>query len=46
MGSTFMLCAVDQESGVHGILLPMSMLCWVVPPRGITRAMVSTGRLN
>ena len=46
MGSTFMLCTVDQESGVHGILVPMSMLCWVVPPRGTTRATVSTGWLN
>ena len=46
MGSTFMLCAFDQESGVHGILVPMSMLCWVVPPRGTTRATVSTGGLS
>ena len=43
MGSTFMLCTVNQESGVHGILVPMFMLCWVVPPRGTTRARVSTG---
>ena len=35
-----------QESGVHGILVPMFTLCWVVPIRGTTRAMVSTGRLN
>ena len=46
MDSTFMLCTVDQESGVHGILVPMSMLCWVLPSRGTTRATVSTGRLN
>ena len=46
MGSTFMRCTVDQESGVRGILVPMSMLCWVVPPQGTTRATVSTGRLN
>ena len=46
MGSAFMLCTVDQESGVHGILIPMSTLCWVVPPRGTTRTTVSTGRLN
>ena len=46
MGSTFMLCTTDKESGVHIILVPMSMLCWVVPPRGTTRATVSTGRLN
>ena len=46
MGSTFMLCTVDQESGVHGILVPMSMLCGVVPPRGTTQATVSTDRLN
>ena len=46
MGSTFMLCTVDQESGVHDILVPTSMLCWVVPPQGTTRATVATGRLN
>ena len=46
MGSTFMLCTVDQESGVHGILVPMSMLCWVVPLWGTTRATVLAGRLN
>ena len=46
MGSIFMLCTVDQESGVHGIQVPMSMLCWVVPPRGTTRATASTVRLN
>ena len=28
MGSDFMLCTVEQESGVHGILVPVSMLCW------------------
>ena len=27
MGSIFMLFAVDQEPGVHGILVLMSMLC-------------------
>ena len=26
-GSTYMLSTVDQESGVHGILISMSMLC-------------------
>ena len=41
-----MLCTIEQESGVHGILVPMSMLRWVVPPRGTTRATVSTGWLN
>ena len=46
MGSTFMLCTVDQESGVHDILVPMSRLSWVVPPRGTTQAMVLTGGLN
>ena len=46
MGSTFMLCTVDQESGVHGILVSMSTLCWVVPSRATTRATVSAGRLN
>ena len=46
MGNTFMLCTVDQESSEHGILVAMSMLCWVVPPRGTARATVSTGRLN
>ena len=46
MGSTFMLYAVDQESGVHDILVPTSILCWVVPPHGTTQATVATGRLN
>ena len=46
MGSTFMLCTVDQQSGVHGILVLLFKLCWVVPPRATTRATVSTGRLN
>ena len=46
MGSTFMFCTVDRESGVHGILVPMSMLCWEVPTRKTTRTTVSTGRLN
>ena len=46
MVTTFMLSTVDQESGVHGILVPMYMLCWVVHPRGTTRATVSTSRLN
>ena len=46
MGSTFMFCTVDQESGVHCILVPMSMFCWVVPLRGTTQATVLTGRLN
>ena len=46
MGSTCMLCTVDQESGVCGIQVPMSMLCSVVPPRGTIRVTVSTDRLN
>ena len=29
MGSTLMSCAVDQKSGVHGTLIPMSMPSWV-----------------
>ena len=47
MGSTFMLCTVDQEFGVglHGIV-PMSMLCWAAPPRGTTRTTVLNGWLN
>ena len=47
MGSTFMLCAVNQEFGVNGTLVPKFMLLsWVVPPRGSTRATFSTGQLN
>ena len=46
MDSTFMLCAVDQEFGVHCILVSLSKLSGVVPPRGATRATVQTGRLN
>ena len=39
-------CAVDQEFGVHCILVSLYTLSWVVPPRGATRATVSTGQLN
>ena len=46
MGSTFRLCTVDQEFGVHCILVSLSTLTWVVPPRSATRATVSTGGLN
>ena len=41
-----MLCTVEQESAAHGILVPMSMLGWVVPPRGTAQATISTVRLK
>ena len=46
MGSTLEFCTVDQKNLVCIHTGPNVYASWVVPPPGVKRATVSTGRQN